>query len=308
MNFQSLEYFLVVYEERSVSKAARRLFVSQQSLSARLLRLEEQCGTPLFSRRPVFQPTYAGDRLAETAREILRLRRDVLSELREIGNGKRGRINLGFSGFLISDYLPAILCRFHERFPDIELTVSRGDSETLEKQTLDGRLDLYVGSTRSDAGEMNYVPLTSIYLVAAVRDEVLKNIGGYSDEQIEQFSRTGVLLEDLRNIPLIAPVRGWRVREAIDRYAQTHNLHLNIALECAHAEAVVLSKKGLGAGIVYSTSHVHDDDGGVRVLRLNNLGYQIDTGVCWRKDHFLTLSERELVEAIESVFSQDIAE
>ena len=90
MTFQTLGYFLVVYEERSITEAAKRLFISQQSLSVHIQRLEETCGTKLFVRRPVFAPTYAGDRLAVTAREILRLKKEILAELKEIDAGQKG--------------------------------------------------------------------------------------------------------------------------------------------------------------------------------------------------------------------------
>ena len=49
-----LEYFLVLAQEGSISRAAQRLFVTQQSMSEQMKRLEEHYGTPLFVRRPRF--------------------------------------------------------------------------------------------------------------------------------------------------------------------------------------------------------------------------------------------------------------
>ena len=54
MNFLNLHYFLVTAEEMSITRAAKRLFISQQALSAHISNLEKEYGVPLFDRSPSF--------------------------------------------------------------------------------------------------------------------------------------------------------------------------------------------------------------------------------------------------------------
>ena len=63
MNFTSLRYFLEVVAEGSVTKAAQKLYISQQSLSEHIARLESEYGVKLFERTPRLHLTYAGFRL-----------------------------------------------------------------------------------------------------------------------------------------------------------------------------------------------------------------------------------------------------
>lgn len=58
MNLKSIEYFLAAAEEMNITRAAERLFISQQALSSHLKRLEEEYGVPLFERRPSPAPDH----------------------------------------------------------------------------------------------------------------------------------------------------------------------------------------------------------------------------------------------------------
>ncbi len=61
MNFQNIEYFLAVVEYRNFTKAAQSLYISQQSLSENIRRLEEEIGTPLLYRCRSLSLTPAGE-------------------------------------------------------------------------------------------------------------------------------------------------------------------------------------------------------------------------------------------------------
>src|SRR5699024_5857322 len=70
MNFLHLKYFLLVAEELNITRAAERLFISQQSLSNHISNMEKELDVKLFTRSPKLSLTYAGDLLVETATQI----------------------------------------------------------------------------------------------------------------------------------------------------------------------------------------------------------------------------------------------
>ena len=60
MNFQNLEYFLTVAEEMNVTRAAKRLHISEQALSRQIGKLETELSVKLFERNPRFTLSPAG--------------------------------------------------------------------------------------------------------------------------------------------------------------------------------------------------------------------------------------------------------
>lgn len=98
MNVRQALYIRTIAEEGGVTAAAKKLHISQPSLSQMLRQIEEEAGTPLFERgAQVFRPTYAGERYLHAAEVILNTNEILENELREIRGEERGRLRLGIS-------------------------------------------------------------------------------------------------------------------------------------------------------------------------------------------------------------------
>ena len=78
MNQRSLLYFLTTAEERNMTQAAKKLFISQQTLSSAIQRLEKEYHTQFFLRGPHLQLTDAGHCMVTYAREMLARTKDFL--------------------------------------------------------------------------------------------------------------------------------------------------------------------------------------------------------------------------------------
>ena len=97
MDLKQLEYFLAVAEERSVTRAAARLHLTQPPLSAQLARLEHELGVPLLVRhRRGVDLTEAGLALAERARRLLAEVEATAEAVTGTGQGRTGRITVSF--------------------------------------------------------------------------------------------------------------------------------------------------------------------------------------------------------------------
>lgn len=84
MNFLSIEYFAAVASEHSFSKAAKRLGITQQTLSANIAALERELGCALFVRHVPLELTYAGTVFARYAQRFRRDRDALGQEMRDI--------------------------------------------------------------------------------------------------------------------------------------------------------------------------------------------------------------------------------
>ena len=132
MNFQNLKYFLLVAEELNITRAAERLYISQQSLSNHIANMERELDVKLFTRSPKLSLTYAGELLVDTATQILDLHTQYLTKVGDISRHYMGVLRLGSSHTCGLALLPEILPRFREEFPMVEFSLFEGNSNQLE--------------------------------------------------------------------------------------------------------------------------------------------------------------------------------
>ena len=107
----SLEYFLAVAEEESISRAAERVMVSQQDMSNHIRRLEKQYGL-LFERRPRFALTPAGEAVLATYRQVRLLEESLEDRLRDLREDTEGTIRLGMHIARARILVPPAAARF----------------------------------------------------------------------------------------------------------------------------------------------------------------------------------------------------
>lgn len=146
MEYRLFEYVVAIAEEGSISGAARRLHLTQPTLSRQVRELERHLGTALFERqgRGVV-PTPAGRLLAARAATVLAEARAALEEVRLAGEGMAGRLTVTFAGSGINGPLGGALGRLRREMPrvDLRLVESFNDAE-MSDGVLDGRVDVAV--------------------------------------------------------------------------------------------------------------------------------------------------------------------
>ena len=138
MEFRELNYLITIAEERSISKAAEKLFMAQSSLSQSLQSMEAELGGKLFIRTSTgVRPTQAGEIMLERARKMLvdyRQVRDIIQDMEEL---KAGQVEFGISTFRGSYLLPGALRSFKRLYPQIHVEITEANSMALEQ------LDVY---------------------------------------------------------------------------------------------------------------------------------------------------------------------
>ena len=130
-----------IAEEKNITKAAARLFISQPALTYRLKNIEEEFGTQLVSRIPrgvVFTPQ--GDFLLAYASEMLHRFGAVKEQIKNMENKVQGALRMGSSGVFAHFALPGILKGFLDLYPEVEISLKTALSyqiiRMLEKQEI----------------------------------------------------------------------------------------------------------------------------------------------------------------------------
>jgi DNA-binding transcriptional LysR family regulator len=143
MDLRQLRYFLAVAEERSVTRAAARLHLTQPPLSAQLARLEHELGVPLLVRhRRGVDLTDAGLALAARARRLLAEVEATAEEVTATGQGRGGRFTLAFVSATAWSLLPPLLRRFRADRPGVAVRLLEDVADAVASHVRERRAEL----------------------------------------------------------------------------------------------------------------------------------------------------------------------
>ena len=124
IDLKQLKYFLAVAEEKSFSRAAERLHISQPPLSQQIMKLESELGVKLFARTTrTFELTVAGKALMSEAADLLGRMRMTIDTIRQIDRGEVGRLRVGIVGSAMWGPIPSLLEEFQTKFPRVTWTL-----------------------------------------------------------------------------------------------------------------------------------------------------------------------------------------
>src|ERR687893_790847 len=202
MDLRQLRYFIAVAEERSVTRAATRLHLTQPPLSAQLARLEHELGVELFVRhRRGVDLTEAGRHLVEHARRVLADVDAAAESVRRTGQGRSGRLTLAFVPATAWSVLPPLLRRFHTALPEVDLRFLEAGTDAVAEHVRARRADLGLvhlapgGAAGGVGPELDVAVVRREPLVAVLPRERATRLGEHVD------------LAELADEPFVSPTR-----------------------------------------------------------------------------------------------------
>lgn len=206
MELSHIRGFVAAAEELHFGRAARRLYITQPSLSKRVAKLEEELGVKLFHRtRREVRLTEAGEVFLGGARLVLEDARRATEEARKAARGELGSLEVGFFSPAIYGILPEILRSYHERFPAVRVTLHEWTSTVQLERLREGKIEL--GFMRAPVEEEGF--LTEHVFVEPVVVAL--------PEDHPQASREVVSAEELADDPFIMVPRH-KEPNSFDRY------------------------------------------------------------------------------------------
>lgn len=251
MTHKELLYVKTIAEEKSISKASKKLFISQPSLSQAVQRIEENLGTSLFTRtNSGLLLTFAGERYYQLATNMLKMYDDFLIEISDINEMKTGRINIGITTHLSTFVLPSVLPKFKERCPFIDVYIIEKNSTELEKSLLLGEIDFAVmhEPKKLNSGQINYESLVKDpFLLAMSPDNPLVKHGIKLPDKIYPVIDFKLLTDE----PFIMLQKEKRIRHVTDSIFEKAEVDPNIILTVKNFEtAKRLASQDIGLTFV----------------------------------------------------------
>lgn len=259
MDIKNPEYILEIARQQSVTHAAEKLFVTQSTLSQYLLKLENELGTPLFSReKSGLVPTEAGHVYLHAARAVVQIQNAAEASIAALK--KEGFLCVGVSFWgltLLTGLLPA----FKSRFPDITLRIFVDDYAHLKVMMQAGRIDLAVISIteEDDRPAQGAVNLRREELVVALPREA-----AYCLEHPDaEFISEKQLPQALDMLDFIALDEGASIRRIEDALFRRLMYRPHVICEVEREDSATrMVDAGVGAAILFQ-----EDVRGVRSIR-----------------------------------------
>lgn len=263
---EELRTFIAVVEEKSFTKAAEKVNLSQPSVSVHIKHLETYFNTQLITRS--MKPkkiivTESGHLLYKRSKQLLSLLATTRDELQHIDSTYKGHLKIGATSTIGECLLPSFLPSFCECYQDINIEVIIGNSVEITKKMKSLQLDLALveGSLSFPTFKQKCFFKDQLVLIAPKNDL-------FNEEVL-----TSHLLHQQR---WLTREHGSGLREAVDSFLVAHQIipknKLVLNSNYAIKEAV---KKGLGIAMVpRSLVYQVNENAGLQVLELNT-SYQI---------------------------------
>lgn len=171
-----MRYIRAVNSEHSFTKAAKKLHISQPSLSIMVKKVETELGGPIFDRgTPLLDLTDIGQAYMKYSDAIEENEEEFRRRLIDIHRLYQGNIRLGGSNRIISGFLPLILQRLIPEYPGITFEITEGDSAALQEQMADGGLDVVIDNFDQESEDMRYEFLIDETILLAVPENFLED-------------------------------------------------------------------------------------------------------------------------------------
>ncbi len=288
MDVRLLRYFVTVVEEGSITKAAKRLNMSQPPLSKQMRQLEEEMGVILFIRgKKHIQLTEAGSFFKTRAEEIISSVDALERQIREYKDGNKGRIIIGAVEAVAANYLPEILNEFRQKYEDITYEIWSGSTDDILRKLDKGVID--IGFIRNAFDENKYN-----------RFELLQDSWGALISEQHRLAESDIkyiTADMLIGEPLIIPSTPGRVEELQMWFGQAGvepDILCNYNV-LAIGEALV--KEKLGVALVLA-DYRKAEMGPHLIYKKLKPELNSSVNVLWSKNHYLTEPASRLVEFI----------
>lgn len=300
MNTRQLQYVLAVAQEKSFSKAAAALHVSQPSLSQHIQRLEEELETELFDRSSIpLKLTYTGTLYCNAATEILSLEDQLIAQIRDVANTKRGRISIGVSPYRTTYLLPAALREFCKKYPDIEIELNEKSNQELESLLMAGDVDIAI----------TVLPLRNDQLIHKVvfNEKIVLAVPKQGYEQYIPLNMRGkplapVDLKLFKNAPFIGLSQKYRLHETMLKLCHNADFAPNIILYCRNIEAArAMVVAGIGVSLlpynpyIFLHTTIHPD-----YYTLDGLFPSRDVAISYKKNRYLTNAAKAFINILKN--------
>jgi len=249
---QQLRILKAIASEKSFTRAAEILFVSQPSLSKQIKTLESRLNISLINRENnIISLTEAGKLFLQYSERILALCEESCRALNDLKSGDRGNLTVGASQTIGTYLLPRVLALFAQNHPQINIKVHVDSTRKIAKRVVDSDIDIaVVGGNVPEELERN------LKVESFVDDELILIIP--KSHPFALSKKKKITKDDLYHLNFITLNSNSTIRKLIDNILIQNNIRtkqFNVIMQLNSIEAIKTAVSlGLGAAFVSSSA------------------------------------------------------
>ncbi len=292
-SLRQLKAFVTVAENKSFTRAAKILYMTQPAVSAQIKALEERLAVQLMERNDkTIVLTEAGEILYDEAQKILALYDGLTEEIDELKGVRRGKLFLAASTIPGEYILPKIIGQFNKIYPGIELALKIADTGQVVEQLLKKTVDLGVigAPVKNDA----------LHLEEFRQDELILISAPTAAESSREMSPEDLMKSDF---VLREPDSGTRMVFAEKlKESGLDPKNLRVVMELGSTRAIITAvESGLGLSIV---SRLAAQDAlrlsKIREVKVKGIGFHRMLYLAWHKNKYQSYAVKAFLRFLES--------
>jgi len=289
MDFHQLAIFIEVVEQKSFTKAAEEIFLSQSTVSSHIQALEKNLNLKLFDRdgRDITL-TRHGEDLYVWAQKLLNLRDEAILDLKSETNDFKGTLKIAASSVPSSYILPKIIKKFLEQFPKVTFRIQDLPSKTVTETILKGGAEIAILGQKFEHEKLNYIPIFKEKLVLITAKDI---------ELPKHYSS----LEDCLMYPFIFRDSDSGTLHNIKKYLQKKKIPTDLMQTPVYTSSgsslIELVKEGVGISIVSEiAAREYAKLGVINMYDILDFEDERYFYICHRKNRTLSIPARFFIE------------
>jgi DNA-binding transcriptional LysR family regulator len=288
-----LRAFVLVARSLSFTQAARDLGITQPALSMTIRHLEEKLGATLFDRstRSV-RLSSTGTLLHPTAERLIENFERTVAGMREIADGKLGRITIACPEGVAAHVVAPTLARFVINHPEVVVSVHDGDATSVAQLMHSFGADFGVTGYWQEHPDFTFAPLTTDRCcVICLADHPLA-------------AKDRVSLRDLDGVPIVALNRDAGVRRLLEATCEAAGVRLIVQFEVARVSTLIeMVATGLCISVLTELSTPHNAWSSLCLRPLEGPGLSYPIGIVTRANRVLAPSAALFATALREHFT-----
>lgn len=247
LTLTSMDYFVMLARERSFTRAAEKLHITQQTLSAHIAALERELDCQLLVRKVPLELTYGGKVFLRYAAEFQQKVSSLREEFCDITANQRGVLRVGVAYTRGRTIMPALIEAFQTRYPNICIELAEDSNNALHKNVLNGEIDLAIANFSN--------PLQGVHLEEFYKEEVvllasralLERLYGETLPEVQRRVEGGDL-SPLQSCPFLLGSEADIATQIAHTFLRRADLRPAVRARSENVETLLeLCRRGLGA-------------------------------------------------------------
>ncbi|MCI1945746.1 LysR family transcriptional regulator [Clostridium luticellarii] len=289
MTIRDLEIFVAVAEKGKIGTAAKKLYISQPTVSHAISQIEEEYHVKLFER--LSRKLY----ITEVGKEFLNYARHILANFHEMEHylhhaSKQICIHIGASLTVGSFFLGNIISKFEEKNPRIRIRVYVDNSKNIIQKIIDGTLDIAIIE--------GFVNSKDIIATEVYQDEMVLICG----KNHPFASKKSIHLSDLKDKDCVLREEGSGTRDFLINLTEGRGIPIVKKWICHSSDSIInVVAAGQGISMLSKSLLIHQDN--VVQIPIEDFSLYRSFKIIYHKDKYISSALKKLIAAVIKLFN-----